>query len=118
MTNPTDKGDVIWIVAAEQTSLVRGDTEKTISAKSLKISELADNVKQFLEHLGKVLQKTPEVLQETPDIEKSDQAGKFQLDELEVSAEISTEGKVSLLGTSFAGGATGGLRFIFRRLKD
>jgi hypothetical protein len=79
---------------------------------------LSDNVKQFLEHLGKVLQKTPDVLQETPDTEKSDQVGKFQLDELEVSAEISTEGKVSLLGTSFTGGATGGLKFIFRRLKD
>jgi len=49
------------------------------------------------------LEKTPEKL------------GKFQFEEFEVYAEITGKGTLAILGTGGEIGATGGLRFVFRR---
>ena len=50
-----------------------------------------------------ILENTPEKL------------GKFNCDELEVHAEIPGKGSIMLFGTGGESGATGGLRFVFRR---
>ena len=41
--------------------------------------------------------------------------GQFQFDAFEVSAQISAKGSLSLLGTGGQAGASGGLKFVFRR---
>lgn len=69
----------------------------------LKIEELSANVNQFLEQLGMLLGKTPE------------RVGAFQFMEFEVHAEVSAKGTLALLGTGGEAGATGGLKFVFRR---
>ncbi len=71
--------------------------------KQLKVEELALNVNLFIEQMGTILEKTPE------------KVGKFHFDEFEVSAEITGKGSLAILGTGGEVGATGGLRFVFRR---
>ena len=89
--------DTIWVVTGE-TVITRGG-----GMKQLKVEELAVNVNLFIEQMGSILEKTPE------------KVGKFHFDEFEVSAEITGKGSLAILGTGGEVGATGGLRFVFRR---
>ncbi len=89
----------IWIVSGEL--ITRGG-----SLKELKIEDLSVNVNLFLEQMQGVLGKTP------------DQLGKFQLAEFEVHAEVTAKGMLAILGTGGEAGATGGLKFVFRRSVD
>ncbi len=89
--------DIIWVVTGE--SLVtRGG-----GLKQLKVEELSVNINLFLEQMGSILEKTPQEL------------GKFQFEEFEVYAEVTGKGSLAILGTGGELGATGGLRFVFRR---
>jgi len=85
--------------------VVTGDSVATRGGgvKPLKVDELSVNVNLFIEQLGGLLEKTPEKL------------GKFQFEEFEVYAEITGKGTLAILGTGGEVGATGGLRFVFRR---
>jgi len=69
----------------------------------LRIEELAVNVNVFIQQMGKVLESAPEKL------------GKFGFDEFEIHAEITADGTLALLGSGLHAGASGGLRFVFRR---
>ena len=89
--------DTIWVVTGDLVETRRG------GMKQLKIEELALNVNLFIEQMGSILEKTPE------------KVGKFHFDEFEVSAEITGKGSLAVLGTGGEIGATGGLRFVFRR---
>jgi hypothetical protein len=90
--------DTMWVVTSE-TIATRGNG----GLKQLKVEELSVNVNLFLEQMGGILEKTPEKL------------GKFHFDEFEVYAEVTGKGTLTLLGTGGEVGATGGLRFVFRR---
>ncbi len=85
--------------------VVTGDAVSTRGGgvKPLKVDELSVNVNLFIEQMGSLLEKTPEKL------------GKFQFEEFEVYAEITGKGTLAILGTGGEVGATGGLRFVFRR---
>lgn len=69
----------------------------------LDVAVLSDNVQRFMQQVERVLAKAPSTL------------GEFRFDEVELHAEISAKGTLSLLGTGGEGGATGGLKFVFRR---
>ena len=71
--------------------------------QSLKIDEFAVNVNVFIQQMGKVLESTPEML------------GKFDFSEFEIHAEITADGTLAVLGSGVHAGASGGLRFVFRR---
>ncbi|TME10506.1 MAG: hypothetical protein E6I80_06725 [Chloroflexi bacterium] len=92
-----DKG-TIWVITSEPMA-TRGNG----GLKQLKVEELSVNVNLFLEQMGGILEKTPEKL------------GKFHFDEFEVYAEVTGKGTLAILGTGGEVGATGGLRFVFRR---
>jgi hypothetical protein len=85
--------------------VVTGDSVTTRGGgvKPLKVDELSVNVNLFIEQMGSILEKTPEKL------------GKFEFEEFEVYAEITGKGSIAILGTGGEVGATGGLRFLFRR---
>jgi hypothetical protein len=91
--------DTMWVVTSEPIATRGGGKQ----AKPLKVDWLAENVNLFIAQMGALLEQTPEKL------------GKFQFDELEVHAEISGKGTLILFGTGGEVGATGGLRFVFRR---
>jgi hypothetical protein len=92
--------DKIWIVTSDAL-VTRGS-----GPKQLKVEELAVNVNIFLNQMGNLLENTPERI------------GGFQFDEFEVHAEITTQGTIAVLGTGMQAGATGGLRFVFRRKNE
>jgi hypothetical protein len=90
--------DTILIVTGETAGVTRGG-----GTKQLKVEELALNVNLFIEQMGSILEKTPE------------KVGKFHFEEFEVHAEVLAQGTIAVLGTGLQAGATGGLRFLFRR---
>ena len=95
----TDKDkNTIWIVTSESMT-TRGGAR----LKQQSIDELSVNINLFLEQMGNVLEKSPEKI------------GKFHFEELEVHAEVTAQGTIAMLGTGLQAGATGGLRFVFRR---
>ncbi len=88
----------VWVATAEPVE-VRGG-----QFRQLEIAQLTVNVNVFLEHMHEVLKSTPE------------KVGKFQFLEFEVSAEVSAEGQLVLMGAGGKAGLTGGLKFVFRRV--
>ena len=96
--NDTSKNEM-WVVTSEPTA-TRGGSRQL---KQLKVEELTMNINLFVEQLGNMLSDTPE------------KVGKFRFEEFEVYAEITGKGTVAILGTGGEVGATGGLRFVFRR---
>jgi hypothetical protein len=71
--------------------------------KELEVATLSENVKQFLTQIESILATAPE------------DVNGFGLAEFEVSAEVSAEGKLSLIGTGVGVAAKGGLTFRFER---
>jgi hypothetical protein len=71
--------------------------------RELKVEELSVNVNLFIEQIGSVLEKTPETL------------GKFTMTEFEIHAEVTAKGTLAILGTGGEAGASGGIKFVFRR---
>ncbi|HEX9926388.1 MAG TPA: hypothetical protein VGD99_27275 [Anaerolineae bacterium] len=71
--------------------------------QQLKIDVLTENVNLFLTQMETVLEKTPQDI------------GKFKFTEFTVSAEISAQGGLVLMGTGVEVGASGGLTFKFQR---
>ena len=94
--------DTISIVAVAESNL-RADESRTPVLKDIGVQQFSRNLKQFLGQLDQVLASL------------NDKVGGFEIDELEVYAEVSAEGKVSLMGTGVQTGATGGLKLILRR---
>lgn len=93
------ENDTIPVVTSTQSDL-RGD-EATIT--EFKVQKLSDNLQTFLSNLDKVMNKM------------NTKVGGFEVDEMEVYAEISAEGQISLLGTGVQTGAMGGFKLILRR---
>ena len=99
VSQDSQRSDEIWI-ATSDTGVpgTRGS-----SLQPMKVQELAVSVNVFIQQVGRVLESTPDVL------------GPFHFDEFEIHAEISADGTVALLGSGVRAGASGGLRFVFRR---
>jgi hypothetical protein len=92
----TETEDTILVISAPVGS--RGSL-----TRKLKVEELSVNINLFLDQMGSVLEKTPHKL------------GKFQFVELEIHAEITAKGALAILGTGGEAGATGGVKFVFRK---
>lgn len=71
--------------------------------KELQVDVLADNVNLFLTQIEGILAKSP------------DEVGKFQFTEFTISAEVSANGKLVLLGSGVEAAAGAGLTFKFQR---
>jgi hypothetical protein len=99
----------LWVVTAEPeppAPLHRGALARTSNgARALDVSVLRENVKQFLSILEQLLP------------EQMATVGDFRLEEVEVSAEITGEGSLMLLGTGVRATALGGIKFVLKRVK-
>jgi hypothetical protein len=91
-------GNDTILVQTADTTAVRGR-----GPRELEVEVLSDNMSQFLTQIGSTLEKAPE-----------DVSG-FKITEFEVSAEISADGRLSLVGTGIGVAAKGGLTFRFQR---
>lgn len=79
-------------------------TRSRRSPEELKIDMLVKSVNQFLSKLNEILKNTPKQFDE------------FRFDEISFSAEISTDGKLVLLGSGVEAGNKGALVFKFKRI--
>ncbi len=93
----TRKQSMVWIATAESVQMRGGEL------RELDVNQIGGNVNLFLGQMGTILKDTP------------DKLGPFQFVEFEVHADISAEGQIILLGTGGKVGASGGIKFVFRR---
>jgi hypothetical protein len=98
-------------VALKSTEQTEGDTEKAegirrLVPRELDAETLEDNVSEFLESIEGILSKAPEII------------GNFRIREFTVTAEITAEGKLSLVAVGGGVAATGGLTFTFERVSE
>ena len=82
---------------------VSEDTRGLFSRKKVSVEDLSAQVKEFVQQIDSVLRSV------------GDLSSGFALAEVEISAEVTAKGSVSLLGTGGEAGATGGLKFLFRK---
>jgi len=97
MNKHSTEQDKMWVVTSDPV------TTRGSGPKQLKIEELSINVNMFLNQMDSILEQAP------------DKVGKFQFEEFEVHAEITAQGTIAVLGSGMQAGASGGLRFVFRR---
>jgi hypothetical protein len=86
-----------------QILVVTGEDNRAFGARKLSVEQLSENVSRFLSQMGSVLEHAPAEI------------GGFQFVEFEVNAEINAKGALALLGTGGEAGASGGIKFVFRR---
>lgn len=98
MDNTTS--DTIWVLV-NTSDIWRGGGE--IERKGIDARKLSENMKHFLEQMGVLLKEAQEYV------------GQFHFEEFELSAEVSADGSLAILGTGLQAGAKGGLKFVFRR---
>jgi hypothetical protein len=67
-------------------------------------SDLAAALSDFSQHVSKALDAAANV-----------ENACFHVDQVEVSAVVTADGKLALLGSSLGGGAEGGVKFVWRR---
>ena len=92
----------------EQQNTILVVTNDRVSARGkapreIQVEVLGKNVNLFLTQIGNILEKTP------------DHVGKLRLNQITVSAEISTKGSLILMGTGVETEGKGGITFVFTR---
>ena len=80
---------------------------KTVDAVAVSAQHLEQNMGHFLSVIGGIFNRAEQQAQE--------KNSGMQLDEIELSVEISAEGEIKLLGTGVKGGGKGGLTLRFKR---
>jgi hypothetical protein len=100
----------VWILGLEGPSRDRDirfwkPSEARIGRRKIPTAELRDQIGGFVETLDSVVKPVPESV------------GGFAIDSIELSAEISVSGQVSLLGTGGQVSGTGGITFTLTRKK-
>jgi hypothetical protein len=95
--------DTITVVTLDELEGTRSQSGAFTKKLNIRAEELAVNVNLFLDQMGSVVAKTPEAV------------GNFRLAEIEITAEITGKGQVVLWGIGGEAGASGGIKFVFKR---
>lgn len=100
----------IWVVAApeapvENKRVERGFVERVgvENIRDVSVSILRENMEVFFRQLQKIVGPAQDAI------------GAFELSQIEVTARVTGEGKVCLLGTGAKMEVQGGIRFILKR---
>jgi hypothetical protein len=80
-----------------------GSQTEDVELFAVSTSRLRDNLTEFLSNLGVVVGGAPE------------RFGRFELDQVEISAEVTAEGDIHLLGIGGKAGVQGGVKFVMKR---
>lgn len=97
--------DKLWVITTESFE-TRNVNERVTEETKLNVNQLTTNVNIFLGQIDSLLNETPE------------KVGNFRFDELELYAEVSSNGELKMLGTGVGVGGMGGLKFVFRRMSS
>jgi hypothetical protein len=105
--------ETIWVVTGDtdlstEPQRRSRDISKEQSIKA-SVSELEQKMSHFLRAVGRIFQQAE---QQTPD------SSCMQLDEIELSVEISGEGEIKLMGTGGKAGGKGAITLKFKRINS
>ena len=100
----------IWVVAASEAPVENKRVERGLvervgveNIRDVSVSILRENMDAFFQQLHKIIRPAQNAI------------GAFELSQIEVTAQITGEGKVCLLGTGVKMEVQGGIRFILKR---
>jgi hypothetical protein len=103
-----EEARTVALKSAEQTErdTAKAGGVRRLVPRELDAETLEDNVSEFLDSIEGILSKAPEII------------GNFRIREFTVTAEITAEGKLSLVAVGGGVAATGGLTFTFERVSE
>ncbi|WP_204153018.1 hypothetical protein [Leptolyngbya sp. CCY15150] len=93
--------DRIWVVTVRQSTTLTERRE--LIETQIDVGVLSGELQSFLSKLGSILTATPKAI------------GDYELDEIELSAEVSASGTIKILGSGIESSLGSGLKFVFRR---
>lgn len=100
-------GDSFWIVTADEAGgrVERGFGEAVArtTLRAVGLDTLKGNMHRFLDQLREILDAG------------ADRIGRFELEQVEVTAQIGGNGQIALVGSGVKVEAQGGIRLILRR---
>ena len=105
--------DTIWIVSTEETEKSkptrsgRSATERVATATQISVQTLEDNMGKFLQVVTGIFKRA--------DREAEKQSG-MQLEEIELSVEITGSGEIKLIGSGVSTEAKGAIKLTFKRV--
>ncbi|MFF7535375.1 hypothetical protein ACFZB2_40970 [Streptomyces bobili] len=99
-----DTISVVGVAMEERSFRRRGDVEMV--REDVSVGVLRERIDVFVKALAETLSSTQARI------------GHYQLEQVEVAAEVSAKGKVSILGSGGEVGGSGGLTFTFVRKDD
>jgi len=107
---PEDTSEKMWVIGASEVPPSRGRIRRGSvqrgaieNLQAVSISVLQQNMEAFFKQLRKIIGPAQEAI------------GAFQLSQVEVTAQITGEGKVCLLGAGAKMELQGGIKFILKR---
>ena len=105
--------ETIWVVTGDtdlRTEPQRRyrDASKEQSIK-VSVSELEQKMSHFLQSVGRIFHQAEQ---------QATYSSRMQLDEIELSVEISGEGEIKLMGTGGKAGGKGAITLKFKRLNN
>lgn len=105
--------ETIWVITDDiaQVSDPHRSYREVAQERGVKVSvgELEKNMSQFLQSVGRLFHQAEQ---------QAVYASAIQLDEIEISIEISGEGEVKLIGTGGKAGGKGAIMLKFKRLEN
>lgn len=106
--------ETIWIVTSDTlTSDDSSDSSRSYrevaqeKAVKVPVSELEQKMSRFLQSVGRIFRQAEQ---------QTNRLSGIQLDEIELSVEISGEGEIKLIGTGGKAGGKGAIKLTFKRL--
>jgi hypothetical protein len=81
----------------------RGAIGNFLSVSPVKLEDLKNSIGSFLNKMQTIMDELPKFTKE------------YQLDTIEIQANLSASGKVSLLGTGGEIGGSGGIKFVLKK---
>jgi hypothetical protein len=105
--------ETIWIVTSDTVSSIdhQRRNRDILKEESIKVSvsELEQKMSHFLQSVGRIFQQAEyQAASHSP----------MQLDEIELSVEISGEGEIKLMGTGGKAGGKGAITLKFKKLSN
>ena len=110
---PEDTNEKIWVVTAAEVPVANKRIQRGLSERgsleviqAVSVSALKKNVQAFFLHLQEIIGPA------------KDKIGEFELSRIEITAQVTGEGKVCLLGTGAKMEAQCGIKFVLNRTTE
>ena len=103
MSNEEQPKNTITVVTSAEPDGLRSFSGILTKKLEIDAEQLSININLFLDQMGQVVAQTPETV------------GAFRLAEIQVFTEITAKGQVVLWGIGGDIGASGGIKFVFKK---